>query len=77
MTASVGPAPGAPASGGWPGGSVPMLLLQRTLGPEELARVETAAREEELQYLITVERRLRAVLRQVRAHRTALESEDR
>ena len=82
MTASVAPVSVAPLSvaavtGGWPGGSVPMLLLERTLGREELVRVEAAAREEELQYLVTVERRLRAVLREVRAHRAALESGDR
>jgi hypothetical protein len=60
----------------WSGGGVPMLLLERTLGPGELARVEAAARAEESQYLEQVERRLRATLRQVRAYRSTLESDE-
>lgn len=62
-----------PVAGEWPGGSVPMLLLERTLGPDELARVEAAARAEELEYLGQVERRLRAALREVREYRAILD----
>lgn len=58
------------------GGGVPMLLLERTLGPEEMARVVAATRAEELEYLEQVERRLRATLRQVRAYRSTLESDE-
>jgi hypothetical protein len=66
--------PGRPQ---WPGGGVPMLLLERTLGPEELARVEAAARAEELEYLEQAERRLRAALRQLREYRESLETTGR
>jgi hypothetical protein len=73
-----------PVSGGggtgvgsnWPGGGVPMLLLERTLGAEEIARVEAAVRAEELGYLVQVEKRLRAALRQVREYRAALEPDE-
>jgi len=58
----------------WPGGGVPMLLLERTLGPDELARVTQAAQAEEIEYLETVERRLRATLKQLRDYRESLEA---
>ena len=51
-----------------------MLLLERTLGPDELARVTQAAQAEEIEYLESVERRLRATLKQLREYRAALES---
>jgi hypothetical protein len=72
-----GDVPGRSGGGGnWPGGGVPMLLLERTLGHEELARVEAAVRAEELAYLMQVEKRLRAALRQVRDYRATLESDE-
>ena len=51
-----------------------MLLLERTLGPDELARVEAAARAEELEYLQQTERRLRAALRQLSEYRKSIEA---
>jgi hypothetical protein len=72
-TAGIAGLPGAEQLA-MPGGSVPMLLLRRTLDAEELARVEQAARAEELEYLIKVERRLERVLDQVREYRSALEN---
>jgi len=71
------PTAGAAAAdgAGWPGGGVPLLLLERTLGPAEVARVEAAARAEELDYLLRVEQRLRAALRQVRDYRSSLEAD--
>jgi len=67
----VGVAQAAPGAS-WPGGGVPMLLLERTLGAEELARVDSAVRAEELQYLEQIEGRLRAALEQLRSYRTSI-----
>ncbi len=55
--------------------AVPMELLRQTLGPAELARVEDAIRAQEIEYLMALERKLRAGLRDVRRHRTQLEGQ--
>jgi hypothetical protein len=58
-----------------PAPGVSMDLLRRTLAPADLAEVEDALRAEEVEYLLSLERKLRAGLRDLRRYRTKLEAQ--